>query len=571
MISSCAQKTAPTGGKKDTKPPEIVRMMPANYSTNFKKKLIQINFNEWIQPLQNAKNQVIISPSVDPFPRVEAARNELTIRFKNELQPNTTYSIFFGDNIKDNNEGNAYHDFKYIFSTGTFIDSLKVSGEIKTTLDKIPDNSYLLLYREKEDSAFTKKKPYYISKISSEGKFNLQNIKEGDYRIYAISDKNGNYYYDLQTEAIGFTDTVFHIKSNLDSLTFSIFIPEEDKLRINDFDRVINGGILHLTFNKNLSLSKDQITVTVVGKKEIMPIALPTEELLSPMDPNGKMLVYFPKMPADTASLTLMIRNKDQLIDSLQVRMESRKFSKPVFFFNDTVAYKSLNIIESKPLKLVASYCSLSPIDTSKIFITDTSSSRISFNVSRAEDMRTYLFSLKNPKSGMKYKLQILDSAFSDLVENYSKKQEFLFSVTPAKKAGNLLITYELPEKSVNYIIFLKDNSGKVQDKQILRDSQAVKINYALLSPGSYSIEIVEDRNGNGIWNSGSFFRRTLPERIYKETKPILVKENWDAEEVIHVDFNKSAKPISNVDINKTPKDDRDKSKLLNKGFNKKQ
>ncbi|MDB5228347.1 MAG: hypothetical protein JWN78_2540 [Bacteroidota bacterium] len=513
---------------------------------------------------------MIISPSVDPFPKIEAARNELTIRFKHELQPNTTYSIFFGDNIKDNNEGNAYPDFKYIFSTGSFIDSLRIRGTVKTALDKIPDNSYLLLYTEKEDSAFTRKKPYYISKISSDGKFSLENIKEGDYRVYALSDKNSNFYYDLPTEAIGFTDSVFHIKSNLDTLSLSIFIPEEDKLRVYDFDRVINGGILHFTFNKELSLTNDQITVTVSGQKEIAPVAFPIEELLSPTERNGKMIVYFPKMPMDTSSLTLIIKNKDQLIDSLQVRMESRKFPKPVFYFNDSIAYRSLNAVENIPLKLISSYYSLSPIDTSRIFITDTSSSKIPYTVSRAEDMRTYLFSIKNMKPGMKYKLQLLDSALFDLVGNLSKKQEISFLGMSAKKMGNLLITYELPQKSMNYIIFLKDNSGKVSDKRIVRDSQAVKINYGLQVPGSYSVEIVEDRNGNGIWNSGSFFNKTLPERIYKEAKPILVKENWDAEEIIHADFNKTQTPINNNDINKSPTDKSDKKKLLDQNFDRK-
>ncbi|HND82105.1 MAG TPA: hypothetical protein PKY54_02110, partial [Chitinophagales bacterium] len=106
--------------------------------------------------------------------------------------------------------------------------------------------------------------------------------------------------------------------------------------------------------------------------------------------------------------------------------------------------------------------------------------------------------------------------------------------------AGNLLITYELPQNNVNYIVFLKNSAGKVLDKQIIRDSQRVQINYGLTLAATYFIEVVEDSNNNGIWNSGSFINKTLPEKIYKEAKPIIIKENWDAEETIKVDFSAS-------------------------------
>lgn len=536
IILSCAQISAPTGGKKDTTPPEIANSTPPNYSINFHQKQIKIEFNEWIQPLTNPKAQVIISPNVDPFPKIDIARNELSIQLKDSLQPNTTYSIFFGDNIKDNNEGNTFPNFKYIFSTGSFIDSLKVKGSINTSLDKIPDNTYLLLYKEKEDSAFTKKRPFYITKVGTDGSFLLENVKEGDYRIYALSDKNSNYFYDLPTEAIGFMDSVTHIKSSLDTLNFQLFLPEDSTLRIFDFDRTIKGGILHLTFNKELSFSKDEITIHVLENKEISPIVFQEKEA-------KKAAVYFPKLKADTNSFTLIIKDNNSLVDTLRIRSESKNYKTPVPFFNDTTAYKSLSVIESKPLKLIASYYSLERIDTSKIEITDTSNAKIPFSVSRDEDLQTYFF-VAAWKAGMKYKLTLSDSALSDLVENYSKNQKISFSATSIKKSGNLLITYELPQKNHNYIAILKDNTGKVLDKQILRDSQALKIDYGLQLAGTYSVEVIDDVNKNGIWNSGSFATKTLPEKIYKELKPIIIKENWDAEEIIKVDFSAKAPAV---------------------------
>lgn len=531
LIASCAQIVAPTGGERDKTPPVIKSSKPENKSINFTQKEISIHFDEWILPLTNAKSQVIISPTVDPFPKIEVIRNELSIKFKEgTLQPNTTYSIFFGDNLKDNNEGNPFSNFKYLFSTGNYIDSLIVKGKVNTTDGKIPDNSYLLLYKDTEDSAFLSKKPFYISKIGSDGNFNLENVKEGDYKIYALSDKNGNYYYDLPTEEIGFDTIIHHITGNLDTLNFLLFQPETDKIRINEFDRTIKGGMLNITFNKELSFTKNEITASVAENSKIEPIVFQEKE-------PKKVKIYFPKLEKDTANFTVLLKNNNQLIDSIRVRSESKSFTKPVAFFTDTTLYKNLIVLETQDFKLISSNYCISKIDTPRISLKDTANKTIPFSISRNEDLQTY-FIKADWKSGIRYKLKFQDSVFSDLAENWSKMQEFSILATSNKKAGKLLITYELPHKNTNYIVKFKDSQGKVLNTQFLSDSQPLKIDYGLLLAGTYSVEVIEDLNNDGIWNSGSFATKTLPEKIYKEPKPILIKENWDAEETIKIDFS---------------------------------
>ena len=541
LITSCAQTSAPTGGAKDTTPPKITKSNPENYSINFKEKTINIEFDEWILPFTNAQNQIIISPDVQPFPKIEAVKNDLSIKFKDTLQSNTTYSIFFGDKLKDNNEGNPYPNFKYIFSTGKFIDSLKVNGSVKSALDKISDNTYLMLYKDISDTAFTKKRPFYITKISSDGHFNVENVKEGDYKIYALSDKNGNYFYDLASEEIGFSDSIYHIHSNLDSLNINLFLPEDSVLRIYSYNRIVNDGVVNIAFNKELSFYKDEITVEVINNKTITPIAFQQINLNLPKTEGSKMAVYLPKLEKDTNSFTLLIKNNELFIDTIFIRTETKNSKKPILFFTDSISNQSNTIFETQPLQLVSSRYSITNIDTAKFYITDTSKIKIPYTISKNEDLQTYLFNA-NWKPGMKYKLVILDSAITDLVGNYNKMQEFSFSVQSVKKAGNLLITYELPQKNHQYIALLIDNSGKVLNKQILRDSQSVKINYGLQNAGTFFVELIDDTNNNGIWNSGNFKNKTFSEKIYKEPKPILIKENWDAEEIIKVDF--STKPI---------------------------
>ncbi len=535
LMFSCAQIITPTGGPKDTQAPEITQAQPANFSTNFQQKDIHIQFNEWIQPLTNAKNQVIISPEIEPFPTITIARNDLKIHFKNELESNTTYSIFFGDNIKDNNEGNPYPNFKYVFSTGNFLDSLKVNGHITTNLDKIPDNTFLLLYKDISDSAFITKRPYSITKIKTDGSFELDHVKEGKYRLFALSDKNNNYFYDLPTEEIAFLDSNINLHSNLDTLHLELFLPEEDKLRIQQFDRIVKNGILNLTFNKEVSLNADEITATIVGNKSIQPIAFTEKD-------QKKMAIYFPNMELDSNTFQLVLKNKDVLIDTITIKTTQKKSAQPILFFTDSLFLKTAYVIEGSPLRMLSTHYSLSVIDTNKIIITDTTKQFIPFTISRKEDLATYELSA-NWKPDTRYMFHVSDSSLYDLVGNYNKMQEFSFRTISTKKSSNLLINYELPNILSDFIVILKDNSGKVLDKRILRDSQRVQINYGKLLSGTYTVEVIQDENKNGIWNSGNYQLKTFPEKIYKESKPIILKENWDAEETINVDFqNKSGK-----------------------------
>ena len=560
IIASCAQITAPTGGERDKIAPKITVSNPPNSTINFHQKEIKIAFDEWIQPLTNPKAQVIISPDIEPFPNISIARNDLSIKFKDTLLPNTTYTIYFGDNIKDNNEGNVFANYKYIFSTGSFIDSLQVKGKVNTSLSKFPDNTYLLLYKEIDDTSFLTKRPFYITKVQSDGSFDLENVKEGNYKIYALSDKNNNYFYDLPTEEIAFTDSFYHIAGNLDSLNLELFLPEESTLRINEYDRTINGGVLHLTFNKQISPTKDEITTKIVQLPEISPIAFTEND-------SKKMSIYFPKLQSDTNAFSLVLYNNGNLIDTLQLRTTSKNYKNPISFFNDSIANKNPIVIETQSFKLVSSYYSLSTIDTAKISLTDTAQKNIPFTIQRSDDLQTY-FIKADWKDAMQYKLQFQDSVLSDLVGNYNKKQEFLISTRSTKKAGKLLITYELPQNNANYIVFLKDNSGKVLDKQILRDSQRVQINYGLLLAGTYSVEIIDDVNKNGIWNSGSFVNKTLPEKIYKEPKPILIKENWDADETIKVDFTQKVSRNTSSTEKDNMKQEKKENKLRQNGEN---
>ena len=211
LFSKCAQITPLTGGKKDNTPPKALVYSPKNASVNFNQKKIEIEFDEFIT-LKDITNQFIITPQTNQFPNIQSNGKKIKIEFKEDLLPNTTYKLFFGNSIVDIKENNPISDFEYILSTGPTIDSLKLNGiVINTQNNKAVSNILVGLYKsDAADSIIYKEKPMYISKTNASGNFSFNYLPKSDFKIIAIQDENKNLMYDGSVEQIGFKSEKIH-------------------------------------------------------------------------------------------------------------------------------------------------------------------------------------------------------------------------------------------------------------------------------------------------------------------------------------------------------------------------
>lgn len=218
-ITGCAQIGAPTGGPRDSIPPRLVNASPALKSTNVTGNKITLTFDEYVD-LKEAQTNVLISPYPKKTPAIEFKLKTVTVKLKDTLLPNTTYSINFGSAIVDNNEGNPYKDFTYVFSTGNNIDSLKLSGKIIIAETGKADSTIIaMLYRETNDSAVQKRKPDYISKLSGDGSFTFVNLPPGNFNIYALKDGDGGKTYNSKKEIFAFADAPIAVSENTEPVT----------------------------------------------------------------------------------------------------------------------------------------------------------------------------------------------------------------------------------------------------------------------------------------------------------------------------------------------------------------
>ncbi len=199
----------------------LQKTTPENYSTNFNAKEIKIYFDEYIK-IQNLQKNLIVSPPMEPGPEITplgTASKYITIKIHDTLSPNTTYAFNFGESIIDNNESNPYPFYRYVFSTGSFIDSLSVNGTITDALKRNAEEFVTVMLYEVDstftDSVIYKRKPNYVTNtLDSTTTFKINNLKAGNYLMVALKDENSNYSFEQKTDKIGFLKDFISIPSD---------------------------------------------------------------------------------------------------------------------------------------------------------------------------------------------------------------------------------------------------------------------------------------------------------------------------------------------------------------------
>jgi hypothetical protein len=208
LLFSCANVVSPTGGPRDEDPPVVVRSEPPNFSPNFPGGEVRIFFDEFVE-LRNVRQQMMISPPLETNPDFRVRGRSVVFSIEEELRENVTYSIFLGDAIRDITEGNAIPNFRFVFSTGDYVDSLSVRGKVLDALTLKPvKDVFVMMYDNVYDSVPYLERPVYLAKTGEDGHFSIASMREGKYLMFGLVDNNANYLYDLPEEKIAFIDSL---------------------------------------------------------------------------------------------------------------------------------------------------------------------------------------------------------------------------------------------------------------------------------------------------------------------------------------------------------------------------
>lgn len=518
LTTNCAKRGKPTGGEKDSIPPLVVYATPNHKSINFKAKKIKISFDEYIK-LKDVNNQLVISPPLNNPPiitPVGTASKFINIKILDTLMENTTYTFNFGNSVVDNNEENKLEQFKYVVSTGTYIDSLTLKGTISDSFKEEPDdNVSVMLYEYNQhytDSIIFKEKPMYLTSTLDSTIFELSNLKAGKYLLLAIKQPSNSYIYKAKQDKIGF------IKD-------TITLPTEESYSISLFKE-----ILPFRLSKPKETSKGRILFGFEGNANDLNI-----KLLGETPPNFKQELLYER-GKDTLNYWFNTIEKDSLlfevsntnfIDTVTVKLRSSK--------QDTVVIKN-NISGTLDLRETFSLSSNIPItqvDTSKISLIKDSIA-VPFSV-KIDSFKTKLFINFDKEVNSKYALQFLPKTITNIFENTNDTLSYNFSTKDVEDYGIINISVS----NVNSPVIIE----LLNDKEELIDSRRINkneiINFINLVPGPvYKVRAIFDDNNNGVYDTGNFLRKTFSEKVqYLETDDVLKgKTNWNYNEIFILD-----------------------------------
>ena len=514
IMASCAKRGNITGGSKDTIAPVLKASFPKNMSTNFNGKEIKLVFNEYVK-LKNINKQLIISPPMKNQPVILPynASKEITIKIKDTLQPNTTYSFNFGQSIEDNNEGNPYSQFKYVFSTGSYIDSLKINVKVKDALENKVDNFVsVMLYEINEkfnDSTIYKETPRYITNTLDSLKIvTLENIKAGKYLLVALKD-NGNNKFNPQSDKIGFqkqyitipNDTVFEVELFKEKLPFKAVKPTQ-----------ASGNRMTMSYEGN---PKD-VKVTVKNGSEII------SSLVTQFPKKDSVQVWFKAIKPDSLNVSV---EKEKFIKDFVVKLKKQK--------TDTLSI-SAEFNGTLPLRERFTLNSTIPLikfDKTKISITNKDSISVDFTTKYDEFEQKFFLDFKKEELE-KYKIKLMPGALTDFYEKANDTLTYRIATKIASDYGNLKVVLE-KAKRFPIIVELTDKDGKVKASAYTENNLIVE--FLALEPAKYTVRIIYDDNKNKVWDTGSYIEKRQSEEVIYFSKEIDVRSNWDVEQPFNV------------------------------------
>ena len=511
-FSQCAKKGRPDGGPIDEDAPIFVTANPPYETINFDKKEINIYFNEYIK-LKDLNKQLIISPPLNPEnpPLISPQGTPskfINIKILDTLKENSTYIFDFGNSVQDNNESNTLERFKYIFSTGNYIDSLSLSGNVKNAfISKSVEDIKLLLYRldsSYTDSAVYNRKPDYVTSSLDSSNYQFTNLRKGNYLLVALDDVRSDYIFNPETDKIGFlNDTITLPRDSIINHTISIFKEE-----------------LPYIFRRGKEIRKGQLIFGYKGKPKNL-----TVETLSAVPDNFKTII-FPEKGKDTLNLWHSLIEKDSLIfkisdniisDTVTVKLRKKELDSlkvneitgGILNLKDTLFFLTNNPVVS--------------IDTSRINFKLSDSINFPYEafISKKENKIGFLFEKKYKKS---YKINLYPNALTDIFNTTNDTISSLFRTRGTEDYGEISVTIQNPKK-IPVIIQLTD----INDATIVQEtcSENKNISFDLLIPQKYKIRIIYDSNQNGIWDTGSYLEKKQPEHVeyFPETQE--VRANW--------------------------------------------
>lgn len=571
VMYSCANIGNPSGGPIDKTPPIFMRSNPTPNAVNVKDRKIEIFFDE-IVTLKDPSTKIIVSPAQTEMPHMSALGRKVTVELVDSLLPNTTYTIDFSNSIQDNNEGNAIDNFAFAFSTGSVIDSMRVSGYVLDSRTLEPMQSVVVgLQSNLADSAFHKEKLQRVALTNDRGQFTIRNVSPGSYHIFALKDLDRDYKFGNPTEDIAFldsiivpsigsreaADTVYNDLNEIDTImraTRPAYFPNDILLSMFNEDRKSQ------YLANNLRVDSTRISLTFAAASDTLPSLsivgrndVPDQWYTLERSQTNDTLTYWIRPPHLVSADTLMVATtylRTDTASNLSWGTDTLKFT-----FQRQKAKKKKKNEGTDSLEQIR-FMELHPLvnGTQEVYaplLLQTGTpierySREAFHLQRKlqNDTTFYPAEIKSIalrdstlnrrdlmlkvdwEPGAAYTLAVDSLAMTDIYGLQTKPLKVDFNVRKMEEYGN--IVFNIPAVRDSAIVELLDGTEKIVLRAPVKNHRAELLN---LLPGKYYARLFIDRNGNGKYDTGNYDMHLQPEETVYYPGAINLKKNWDVEQ----------------------------------------
>ena len=596
LAVGCARMGSPDGGWYDDDPPVVLGSTPADKATGVKTKKINIYFDEYIK-LADATQNVIVSPPQLEMPEIQAKGKKIVVELKDTLKPDMTYTIDFSDAISDNNEDNPLGNYTFTFSTGQQTDTLEVSGTVLSAENLDPVPSILVgLYEDLADSAFRTKPLLRVARTDANGHFVIKGVAEGEYRIYALQDADGNYKFTQKSEMIAFShetykpyvkpdmrqDTIWRDTLHIDSIAqvhYMHYYPDDVvltafqekqtdryllKTERKDADRInifFSYGHEQLPIIRGLNFNSDDAFIVETNAKKDSITYWLRDTLLVNQDTLRMDLIY-----QMTDSLGMLVEHTDSAIEILaktpyekrvkaqqkeyetwlKQQEKKRKREEP---YDSIYPVKPLepkyNVPQSMdPNRSISIEVPTPPavLDTAGIHLytkIDTLWYNASYEFHQRDSLLRYYELLVDWKPGAEYSFEVDSAAIIDIYGKACKSYKQGIKVKTLDDYATLFFDISGYTDSAAVVVQLLDKSDKPVAQSKMESDHTAPFYY--VAPGIYYARAFVDRNGNGVWDTGDYDADEQAETVYYYSREIETKAKFD----ITLSWNLTQQPLN--------------------------
>jgi hypothetical protein len=528
LLGSCAKQSSPTGGPTDEDAPQLLTTSPTDQSTSIRPEKIVLTFDEYVA-LDNPSKGIVITPKIQKeLVEFSSLKNTVTILLKQALEDSTTYVFDFQKSVVDLSEKNPAENLKLVFSTGPTIDSLYLSGTVRFPfpVEKEDYKNVLVgIYPALDSTDVFTAPPYYIGQVDTLGNFKLNNLKAGAYRAYAWRDTNGNLKAEFKNEEYDFLPDTLYLGQEEEGLSFNLAKADLNPIKV----------LRSANFGKNFDvlLNRNAIETKVTGRgvgEDILYIT------------GDKRIRFYPKS-AQTDSLQLQLSLRDS-----------------VGFTKDSLIWAKFPVSERKPEKLDITANSgksfyqqlqmeltfnkpITQIRFDSLYLAYDSASilpirreMLSFADSSKRDLLRLRMAVPDSLDAEVFTLKAADSTFQDIEGLFNEKA---LAANYRKLKRNSLadgVSGLIEGANPPYVLQLISAKQEVAYELFINEGKAFA--FKLLEPGTYFLRIIEDKNGNGIWDPSNYVQRKLAERVFyylgeEDSRELVIRGGWTLEDLL--------------------------------------